>query len=260
MIYAPLITLWWLMWRDIRVLQKDMFNHMLDALLLPLSFILINGYVMPELNVPEWYGSFTAIGCLITMCMNTPATDTWPLAADLDGEKRISYELTLPLPYWLVYIKFALVYAIKSIIINIPILPVSIVLLWNQFDLTYFSILKFCLSYVMTNLFFSFFSLYTTVALTDVEKFARFWQRWGWQLLTIGGLTTSWHMMYQASPIAAMLNLLNPCVYTFESVRAAIFGQQGYLNFWLCIGILIMLCVFFAYRGIYVFKKRLDCI
>ncbi len=258
--YTSLKTVWWLLWRDIRVIRKDLFNHILDTLLLPLSFILINGYVMPVINVPQWYGTFMVAGWLVTMCMNTPATDTWSLAMDLEGEKRISYELTLPLPYWLVYVKYALVYAIKSIIINFLILPVSMILLWGQFNLLEISYIKTFICYITINIFFSFFCSYTSVALMSVEHFGRFWQRWGWQLLSIGGMTTSWLMMYEASHIAAYLNLLNPCVYAFESMRSALFGPTNYLNFWACIAILWCATFFFALRGIIIFKKRLDCL
>lgn len=257
---VSLRTWGWLIWRDIRVLQRNLIDSVLDSVLLPISFILVSGYVLPTMGITQAYGSFMVIGWLVAMVMNTPATEAAHLVADLDSEKRISYELTLPLPYWLLYLKYATVYAIKTMITNALTLPLGIILLWNRFDLTYFSFEKWVGMYMLMAFLFSFFALFVAIKIHTLEAHSRFWLRWGWQLMGLGGMATSWLGMYQVNELAAYVNLLNPMVYPFEGIRTAVFGQAGYINYWVCIIMMLIFMFFFAYQGIRNFKRRLDCV
>lgn len=251
----------WLLWRDIRVIKKDFINNVLDAALLPISIVYISGYILPLLGLPQDYGSFTLIGLVVGMCFNATGTDSGNLVTDLEGPRTISYELSLPLPYWLVCIKIALSYAIKSAVANIWIFPIGYFLLGaTHFDLSQLVISKALLMYIVMNLFFGFFSLLLGAWIKTMDGYGRFWIRWGWQIYTIGGAQFSWQTLYQANALLATINLLNPLVYSFEGSRASILGQQGYINFWICIVATCMATLVCAFMAIRIFKQRLDCI
>ena len=76
----------------------------------------------------------------------------------------------------------------------------------------------------------------------------------------LGGFQFSWKVLHDCSPTLATLNLLNPYVYSMESMRAAALGQHDYLPFWYCIGALVLFTIMFASWGIIRLKKRLDFI
>ena len=76
----------------------------------------------------------------------------------------------------------------------------------------------------------------------------------------LAGCLFSWMVMYKAVPLVALINLMNPIVYTIEAMRGAFFGQADYLPFWICISMIWLFTLIFMFLGLSFFKKRLDCI
>jgi len=250
----------WLLWKDIRVLYQDLTNNLLDAVMLPIGVTFINGYVLPSLGMPHDFGIFASIGLVVGMLMNSCSTFSNDLMMDLEGDKSIFYEISLPLPYYLVYIKYALAYSIKAMLVNILILPISVLLMFGKVAFSEISLIKLFIAYISSGLFYGFFCLMVAISIKNIVDLGRFWIRWGWQLYYVGGCLFSWMIMYKAVPLFALVNLLNPIVYTIEAMRGAFFGQAGYLPFWLCIGIIWAFTITFMFFGLSTFKKRLDCI
>lgn len=253
-------TFKWLLWRDIRVLSKDYLNNLFDVVTIPVGITVVSAYIMPYMGLPSNFGSFSLVGSVVGMCYNTPSTYAGDLVSDLEGQKNISYELTLPLPYWLVYIKIGFAYAIKAILINIFTFPIAALFIPGQIDLSQVSILKFLLIFPTINIFFAFYALAVAVFVKNIVNYGRFWIRWGWLLFLVGGWQFSWITMYKAWPQLAILSLFNPLVYTFEGPRAAILGQEGSLNFWASFFVLCLFSLVFIFFGIRSFKKKLDCV
>lgn len=260
MLSIQMKTFWWLVWRDIRILFTNIISTIFDSLILPISFILINGYVMPALGTPESYGSFMVLGWFIIMSLNTQSTAAGDLVTDMSTNKAIYYELTLPLPYWLTYVKYGIVYAVKSMIANMGVIPLGILLLFKRFNLAGLCVYKALLFFVVMNIFLASISLISAVSSKTSDSYWRFWLRWGWQLLNWGGLCASWFTMHKIFPRLALIDLLNPFVYIFDGMRSAILGQSGYLNFWLCLGVTLLVSLAFGYIGVRIFKKRMDCV
>jgi ABC-type polysaccharide/polyol phosphate export permease len=65
---------------------------------------------------------------------------------------------------------------------------------------------------------------------------------------------------YKTIPSFAMVNLINPMIYTTEAVRVALLGQKGFINFWLCILAILFFASISLYLGITNLRKRLDFI
>ncbi len=261
MISASLKVFSWLLWRDVRVLKKDFINSVIDAMIMPATFIIIAGYVLPYLGMPADYGAFMIVSSIVMMAY---ATANWrgaaQLVGDIEGVRSISYELTLPLPPWLVFVKIACAYAVDAMFLNILTLPLGKLLLWDKFSLAQFSIGKFVLIYLVMNLFFGFYSLWIASWVNGSRGFARFYLRYGSQLLFFSGFQFSWGILREAVPWLAYINIANPFVYAFEGARAAVLGQTGSLNFWLCLVMLCFFVVLFAVLANKNFKKRLDCL
>lgn len=256
-----LSTTYWLLMREFRILRKDLINSLLDCLLIPVTFIIIGGYILPTLGMPADYGSFMVVGAMLMM---TWGTCSWlgagPLVSDLEGDRSISYELTLPVPSWMIVVKFALGFAIHAMILNIFALPIGKIILLDRFDLSNFSVIKFIPIYISSALMFGFFAVLIALWVENSMRFGRFWCRIGAQLTFFGGTQFSWLAMYKAWPMLGILGLANPLVYGFEGCRAAIMGQEGNLNYWLCLGVVwIWIAIFFVWSK-YFLKKRLDCV
>jgi len=253
-------SFFWLIYRGIRSLKKTIVTQWIDFAILTGSITLIYGYIMPSLGLKGDYGIFMMLGQVAACCVWIIQGESTKIVTDLDGPKVISYELTLPLPYWAVYIKVACEYAIKAALVNIINIPLGLFLLWNKVDWSQISIFKFLLIYPLINIFFAFFCLFIAVYVKGIVKFSSFWMRWGAQLFFFSGYFFSWYTLYGISKLAAHINLINPLIYPFEAIHIPFMGQSGFINFWLCVPAIILFTLLFALIGIRIFKRRLDCV
>lgn len=180
--------------------------------------------------------------------------------ADLQGERSISYALTLPLPQWMVFVRFALSNALQAMAIAVFILPMAKLMLWNNFNLANMSLIKVIIIFVLAHLFYGFFSLWLASMVKSLEAIGDIWMRVVFPLWFLGGYQFTWATFVIKSPVLAYINLFNPLIYCFEGIRGAVLGQEGYLNFWLCCGALIVFTIFVAVVGTHRMMKRLDCL
>jgi ABC-type polysaccharide/polyol phosphate export permease len=75
-----------------------------------------------------------------------------------------------------------------------------------------------------------------------------------------GGYFYTWMAINSISHIAGILNLFNPVMLACETLRAAVLGQKGYIDFWFAILGLWLFIILFALFGVIRLKKRLDCV
>ena len=182
------------------------------------------------------------------------------LISDFEGNNITSFYLTLPVPSWLIFLRNLLFYSFNIATLAILVLPVSKLLVWNNFDLSQFSLLKFIIIFILTNLFYASFTLWTTSYVENMEKIGSVWMRYVYPLWILGGFQYSYKVLHSFNPILAYISLINPIIYIMEGTRAAILGQENSLPFWLCICMLLGFTIFCGALGITGLKKRLDFI
>ena len=141
---------------------------------------------------------------------------------------------------------------------EISILPIGKLLLWNKFNLTNFCFFKFILISIITSIFYGFFSLWLSSFVKDLENSGWMWARVINPIYMFCGYFSTWQSIYQTNNIIGYLHFLNPLLYAIEGTRAAFLGQNGYLNFWICLLMLMFFIFIFGYLGIKKFKKRVD--
>jgi ABC-type multidrug transport system permease subunit len=182
------------------------------------------------------------------------------LVTDFEGDRIISYYLTLPIPSWLVFLRSIIYYAINATALGIFVLPIGKLLLGSKFDSSALSISKFLLIFLITNIFYGSFTLWITSRVPNSLKIGNVWMRLVYPLWAFGGFQFSWQVLYNFMPYFAYVNLLNPIMYTMEGIRAAVLGQEGYLPFWSSVSVLIAFSLFFAWHGIRLLKRQLNFI
>lgn len=249
-----------LIWRDLVVFLPSFWDRFFNACIWVVLTIVVFQYIFPTLGLSEDYGAFMACANAISWGFFEVMENVSRLIADLQGEKSISYDLTLPLPQWMVFCRLALASALQAMAISIFILPLSIVVLWNNFPLGAVSLGKIFLIFIVANLFYGFFSLLMSSLIPDLRGINNIWSRVIFPLWWLGGYQFSWETMRAISPITAKIMLANPILYTVEGMRAAVLGQEGYLNFWVCFFALIGFTLIVGYIGTKKMLKRLDCL
>jgi len=250
----------WLLYVDSRSLWKDFFNNLLDAATWPFFLIFVNGIILPKMGLPDNYGAFTTVSSVVIMGAFNAWAGSTLIAADLAGPQTIAYELTLPLPYWMVWLKNSIYLSLKAAVFNILPLFLGKLILGNQLDLSNFSWFQFSIIYSISALFFGAFALFSTVLTSTHEGHSRLELRLTGPMFFLNGYTASWAIIYAVSPALGIFMRCLPWIYAYEGCRAAILGQAGYINIWVCVGMLSLFTLVLTIISLKLFKKRMDCV
>lgn len=249
-----------LMCADFITFRKDYVNKLIDFMLWVVLTVVVFGYLMGSFGLDPHFGAFTAA----TMGGIGGIMEVYPrlseMTMDLEGERLISYPLTLPLPSWMVFLKQILFYALSGGSVCVFVLPCAMALVYNQFDYSLVSVPKFALIFVISSCFFGAFTLFMISLVTRMSLLGSMWMRVLFPLWFLGGFQFSWQALYDKSPLFAYVSYANPFFYVTEGSRAAVLGQAGSMNYWLCVGMLALLTIACGWWGIVRLCKRLDVV
>lgn len=246
--------------RDLLRFKRDFWGKMIDTSSLLLTNLIVFGYFMPQLGLQSNYGPFMLISAIASFGFFDTVGKVSSLISDIDGDRTISYTLTLPIPSWLTFVYIGIYWALNSALITIWLFPLGKLVLFNQFHLSQISYWKLIPIYLSLNLFYGFFSLWLTSMLKNISDVGILWVRVINPLIMFGAYFYSWKAVYAFSPLIGYLNLLNPVVYAMEGMHAAALGQEGYLSFWICLPLLWLFTIACAWHGTRRLQQRLDCV
>ncbi|MFC1894994.1 ABC transporter permease [Candidatus Dependentiae bacterium] len=249
---------WQLLKVDICIYKQNIFTSIVDNMVWIACTILCAAYVLPTLGIFKDYGAFYAVGTIASSTMFELFTTTTWFVSDIDGNKTISYPLTLPIPSWMVLLQKSFGYAVRTMLIMPIMLPLCKILLWNKLSFANFSVLKFILIFFAINFFGGIFSIFMSSIIKDMNHINTAWTRILFPLWFFGSSQFTWQTLKQLSPKLGYLNLLNPLTYPSEGIRAAVLGQKGYISFWICFFATIFFSIILGFYAITKLKKRLD--
>lgn len=248
-----------LLQRDLTIFSYHAKDNYINTLYWVVLSLLVYQFIMPKLGC-IYTGDFVLVSCVISKAFFGIMDGVTSVVADLDGEKSITYDMTLPISHTLLFIKIAISNAIYAFLLSLLIVPVGKLLLFNYIHFPHFSIIKFLIIISVTSFFAGFFSLFLIGITKSIIHIEDIWSSIIHPLFLLGGFTFTWKVMWQASPIFAYINLLNPVMYMFEGMRAATLDPAMSLPFWICPVVLLIYSIPMGYIGITLLKKRLDAI
>lgn len=246
--------------RDFLILRKEFWPNLINVLFWLAPNLIIFIYVLPGMGISREYGVFTLTGIIAIQGLFTAISNIPDLLNDIEDNHAIYYYLSLPLPQWLLFVRYALRFSMGACLMSFALLPLSKLVLGSILDLSHFSLFKYLLIYILLQIFFGFFALLITAYTNSMVQYERAWVRVVWPLAFLGGYQFTWKTLFVNLPGLAYLNLLNPIIYCMEGFRAAILGQSDYINFWVCCGMVIFFTGIVSFWGIKKFIYRLDCI
>lgn len=252
-------TLYALVLRDWLVFVPTYKDRFINNVMWVMLLAIVYEYMMPYFGLVN-YSVFIVISSIGVWGVWNGAHNAREMLADLEGERSITYYLTLPIPQWIVFARTALSIAVQSISICILFVPMTKIFLWNVFDITRVNWLYFGIIFLLANIFYGFFSLFLVSYSKNMKTFDNVDMRIIWPMFYLGCYQFTWLYLYRVSPFCAYLNFLNPLVFIEEGIRVATFGQEGSLPFWWCVVAVIMFTVIFGIIGIKRLQKRLDCL
>jgi hypothetical protein len=243
---------------DLLVFKKSLVSITINTVVWIGIMLAVHVFIFPLFGMWEGFGVFSIVGQIVSYCIFDVMNFTWRFAADLEGKKVFSHSLTVPIPSWMVFVKNAVLCAIRSSFVGIMILPYSKLVLWNIIVLPNFCLWRFVLMFFAINLFFGFFTLLITGFVHEINKLEAAWVRVLFPLWFLGGAGFRWEMVYNFAPKLSYICLLNPIIYAMEGIRVAAFGQPGYLPFWLCLTVMLAGAPIAGGIGIWKLRRLLD--
>jgi ABC-2 type transport system permease protein len=248
----------WLLWRDIVVLRKNVFNRLLDATIWSGTNILISYYILPAFGIEPKFGLLIWVGTILTMAFFESGYAAQELVTDRSGNNHIGYLLTLPLPSWLVIIKLGCTTALNCMVLSIFMLPLGKLILQNNLDLGSLSIHKFILIFLVSNFFCGSFGIWVFSWAQSTVRFSEVWRRVFNPLWAFGGYQFTWLVFHKTFPRLSLIALINPLTYAFEGMRASILGNEGFIPFWISLIAVAFFTLIFTLWAIRWSRQLLD--
>jgi len=245
--------------RDFTIFLSTAFDNYINTLCWVLLSLLVYQFIMPQLGY-NYQADFILVSCVISKTFYGVMTGVATTVADLDGDKMITYDMTLPISHDLLFIKIAISNAIHAFLLSLLIMPAGKLLLWNYMTLPFFNFPKFILIMLISSLFSGFFSLFLISITKTVMDIEDLWCGVLFPLFALGGFQFTWKIMYTITPIMSYINLINPVMYMFEGMRGATLDPSLSISFWICCMTLITYCIPMGFIGIFLLKRRLDTI
>jgi len=243
---------------DLKIFRKVAIQKWIDMFIWITCMTMVFSYIMPSFGLTKTYGPFMIASMCSTAGLFQAFSYVAELVADFDGDRIINYYFTLPIPSWTIFIRLIIYYTISFMLLGILVLPVGKLILWNTLSLAGVNYGKYLIIILLANIFYAILGLLTTSFVYSLIRIDSVWMRVIYPLWFLGCFQFSWSSLHQVSPVFAYIDLLNPITYISEGTRAAILGQQGALNFWVCVVALIGFIGLGGWYAISRLKKRLD--
>ena len=256
--YLPLMGK--LLQTDLELFKRTILDKLIDLSIWIVTMVAVTAYLMPSFGLSQGYTGFLIASLVASAGLFELYTSATNLVSDFYGDNITSYYVTLPMPSWLTFVEKIIYYTINCSVIGIVVLPLSKLLAWNSFSFAECSFPKFFLIFVLSNLFYGAFTIWIASKIPGLEMIGSVWMRFVYPLWFLGGFQYSWNVLYEYNPPLAYISLLNPITYAMEGHRAAILGQPGSLNFWVCVLMLLVFTLLFGWHGMKLLKKKLDYI
>ena len=238
--------------------RRQLFDMVVNLYIWAFCSLVIMGYIMQSFGLAANYGCFQLAGIVGTVGLFEIYGNVTRNVMDFEGDRNISYYLTLPTTPSVVFASFVCFYTLVGIFLSIIIIPFGKLLLYNTFSLANISWVKTAIMVVLGNLFFGVFTLLITAHVGTMAKMRNVWSRFIFPLWIMGGFQFSWGVVYNISAPLAYVMLCNPIVYVMEGFRAAILGQAGSLPWEICCGMLCLFIVAFWFLMCKRMKRLLD--
>ncbi len=251
-------TLGALMHRDLLIFSAQFKDRGINGIAWITMSTWVMHVIMPEMGLAHM-GAFMAIANVSSSGFWEVGENVSKFAADLEGERAISYYLTLPISQNMIFIKMAFTNAIQALIIACAVLPFAVASAWPAFDGSSIVWWKAIVFFIVMHLFYGFFSLYLSSRVHSMDKLSNLYLRYMFPIYYFGSYNFTWDAMYKAAPYIAYLNLLNPMTYCMEGIRRATIGTEGMLSFSTCLVAVCFFTCIFGFFGVKSLKRKLDC-
>lgn len=239
-------------------IRTTMGNKFINLSIWAVCSLFVTGYLMQAFGLTADYGPFQLGGILASVGLFELYGNAVTVVSDIEGDRAISYYLSLPGSALTVLLSYVCYYATIGIGMSILLIPLGKLFLMNQFVLGNVSWLSLLFFIVLANVICATTTLLLSALIPGMDKFDILWTRFIFPLWFLGGFQFSWATVHARLPWFSYILIANPMTYVTEGMRAALLGQEGNINFWICCAVLIVLWIPIIYFAHKILKRRLD--
>lgn len=251
---------WQLTLKNLLIFRRQFSSKFFDTCFLFFTNVIIFSYFMPNMGISANYGPFILIGAIASFGLFDTIGRVSELIADIEGDRTINFTLALPISSKLAISQIGISWALSSFLLTLLLIPIGKILVPKEFSLTQISFERLIPIYIVTNLFYGFFSLWLASLIKTLGNISHLFMRFINPIFMFGAYFYTWKSAFELSPVIGYVSLINPMVYIMEGMRSAALGPEGFLPFWICLLAVSGFTLLFALDGIFRLKRRLDCI
>jgi ABC-2 type transport system permease protein len=244
------------MWRDLRVMRRELPFLLLRTLLQPLLFVFVFGMLLPRMGfVRGDYGAALLPGILaISLTLSAVQSVALPLVQDFGFTREIEDRLLAPIPTALLALQKVGAGAVQGIVAGAVVLPVARLMLGPIPGLTFAHVGAVLLVTVLGAVAFSTLGLWVGTAIRP-QQIGLMFSFIISPMLIFGCAYYPWRGL-DALPVMQVAVLVNPLTYVSEGMRGAIVPDLPHMPFAAAIGALVALTALFWTLGYRTFRRR----
>lgn len=246
--------------RDLIAFKREFLVKFIDTFCLFFTNVMAFGYFLQQEGAHAGYAAFFVVGAIASFGFVEIVGKVGVQLADMYGDRTICHTLVMPISSSRIFYYIGTSWAITSMLLSAFLFPIGKLLVFTEWSWGDVSVLKLIPMFITANLFFGFFALWLTGVIKDMTSLNSLWLRYIAPMWMFGGYVYSWQSAYDLSPIVGIISLINPMIYVMEGMRSAALGQQGYLPYWLCIGMLWVFIIACTKHATHLLRRKLDCI
>jgi len=118
-------TFYALVCRDIRIFMPSYKDRILNLAVWGSIVFLVFDKIMPFTGISAGYGTFLIAGNIATLGLFDAMESVFVTLVDCQGDKPISYYLTLPVSHSMVFLRIAITNALKSLFVTLSFIPLA---------------------------------------------------------------------------------------------------------------------------------------
>ncbi|KKP35830.1 MAG: hypothetical protein UR26_C0002G0130 [candidate division TM6 bacterium GW2011_GWF2_32_72] len=261
--YLNYLKLFWQLFKtDCVIFNQFLIGEFINIAIWFSCAVLVTGYIFQLLGMFHGFGAFYALSMIMGEGYWRIWNTSFELIDDLNGAKTMFYQFTLPLHYWMVFLKNIVFFAFKSFVFSMMTIPLCAALLWSQLNFSQLSILKFFFIFVLISFFLGSFYILLSSLAERVNTVRLVGIRVLFPLWMFGSIEFPLRAVFESPDFKSWgyVVLLNPMTYAAEAIHSTVLGEAGFLKFWLCVSVVLILTIGFTVIGTWRFKKRLDLV
>lgn len=226
--------------RSFFILIPQLKNTLIDGIFLTSTYVLLFGYLYPEMGMEKTLIGPVFVGSLLTLLSSLSFSLAVRVVLDLKYHRFIDYLFTLPIAKGWLFASYVASFFVELFMAVSPLLIFGLTLLHKKIavDVQW---CPFALIFSGSLLFYSILFLAVSILYDYDWFFDNIWPRRLSPLLIASCALFPWYRVNAFSSLLGSLFLLNPITYVAEGLRGSLFEASTSLSPFLCI---IMLCFY----------------